>query len=83
MFPPGFSQIPGDKMCTEQAARVKNSTAKTEAGGMHPYICGGLFMGRCWLIKKMLNLVDEVIAQDGGKAGYFDQALYGIMQQRK
>jgi hypothetical protein len=66
--------VPGDRMCAEQAALADASAqARGEVAGPNKYICGGLFMGRCKLIHKMLNLVDDVIAKDGAKAGYFDQ----------
>ena len=53
-----------------------------KSSGPAKYVCGGLYVGRCSLVQKMLRLVDEVIEQDGASASFFDQALYQIMQLR-
>jgi hypothetical protein len=65
--------VRGEDMCERLAQ---------EASGPAKYVCGGLFVGRCKLVRKMLNRVDDVIKEDGAKAGFFDQALYQIMQLR-
>jgi hypothetical protein len=66
-------QVKSEDMCTRMAEL---------APGPAKYVCGGLFMGRCKLVRDMLNHVDDVIKEDGSSAGLFDQALYQIMQLR-
>jgi hypothetical protein len=67
-------EVRGEDMCDRMAQESPNGPAK--------FVCGGLYVGRCKLVRKMLNRVDDVIKQDGHKAGFFDQALYQIMQLR-
>jgi hypothetical protein len=66
--------VPGQDMCPRMAELSPKGPAK--------YICAGLFVGRCKLVRRMMNLVDSVIAEDGHFGGFFDQSVYQIMQLR-
>lgn len=46
------------------------------------FLCAGLYMGRCSLIRKLLNRLDDIIREDGKFGGYYDQALFQIAQFR-
>ena len=49
--------VRGEEMCERMAELSPEGPAK--------YVCGGLFAGRCSLVRTMLNRVDEVIKEDG------------------
>lgn len=66
--------VEGEDMCPR--------FAKMSPKGRGKFICAGLFMGQCKLIRRMVNLVDTVISEDGHFAGMFDQALWQIIALR-
>jgi hypothetical protein len=69
-------EVTGEEMCPRMAALAPAGPSK--------YLCAGLFVGRCKLVRKMLNYVDSLIPElsDFVQDGSFDQALYQIMQLR-
>jgi hypothetical protein len=68
-------KVKGEDMCPAMEALSE---------GPSPYLCAGLFVGRCKLVREMLNHVDDVIKQDllNLAIPFFDQALYQIMMLR-
>ena len=68
-------KVRGEDMCEAMAER---------STGPSKYLCAGLFVGRCRLVRQMFNHVDDVVKQDllNVENPFFDQALYQIMMLR-
>ena len=69
------NKVRGEDMCEAMAER---------STGPSKYLCAGLFVGRCRLVRQMFNHVDDVVKQDllNVENPFFDQALYQIMMLR-